>query len=79
HVLRSLGVKTTSVSVYYPQANGRAERVVATVNKTLRTLARENTADDWVKLIPLAAFVCNVSHSRTTGHKPFFLCTGREP
>ncbi|CAM9443098.1 unnamed protein product, partial [Heterosigma akashiwo] len=78
-VLRSLGVKPTPVSVYHPQANGRAERVVATVKKTLRTLAHENATSEWTKLIPLAAFVCNTSHNRMTGFKPFFLCTGREP
>ncbi|CAM9587917.1 unnamed protein product, partial [Heterosigma akashiwo] len=79
-VLRSLGVNSTPVSVYHPQeANGRAERVVATVKKTLRTLAHENATSKWTKLIPLAAFVCNTSHNKMTGFKPFFLCTGREP
>ena len=53
--------------------------MVATVKKTLRTLAHENATSEWTKLLPLAAFVCNTSHNKMTGYKPFFLCTGREP
>ena len=53
--------------------------MVATVKKTLRTLAHENATSEWTKLIPLAVFVCNTSQNKMTGYKPFFLCTGREP
>ncbi|CAM9639638.1 unnamed protein product, partial [Heterosigma akashiwo] len=74
-VLRTLGVKLTPVSVYHPQANGRAERMVSVIKKTLKTMVMENTSA-WEKLIPLAAFACNTAQHRETKETPFFLVHG---
>ncbi|CAN0017348.1 unnamed protein product, partial [Heterosigma akashiwo] len=76
-VLRTLGVKLTPVSVYHPQANGRAERMVSIIKKTLKTMVMENTSA-WEKLIPLAAFACNTAQHRETKETPFFLVHGRD-
>ncbi|CAM9581871.1 unnamed protein product [Heterosigma akashiwo] len=76
-VLRTLGVKLTPVSVYHPQANGRAERMVSVIKKTLKTMVMENTSA-WEKLIPIAAFACNTAQHRETKETPFFLVHGRD-
>ena len=76
-VLGTLGVKLTPVSVYHPQANGRAERMVSVIKKTLKTMVMENTSA-WEKLIPLAAFACNTAQHRETKETPFFLVHGRD-
>ncbi|CAM9965910.1 unnamed protein product [Heterosigma akashiwo] len=76
-VLKTLGVRLMPVTVYHPEANGRAERMVSVVKKTLKTMAYENVAA-WEKLIPLAAFACNTAQHRVIGEAPFFLVHGRD-
>jgi hypothetical protein len=78
-LLQRLGTKQTPVTAYHPQANGKAERCVASVKKLLKTLAHSNDNLDWEKLVPIAAFAFNTSYNRIIGNKPFFLVTGREP
>ncbi|CAM9946969.1 unnamed protein product, partial [Heterosigma akashiwo] len=74
---QTLGVRLMPVTVYHPEANGRAERMVSVVKKTLKIMAYENVAA-WEKLIPLAAFACNTAQHRVIREAPFFLIHGRD-
>ena len=62
----------------HQQANGKAERFIGFLVKTMSTLVADDHSD-WDRTIDNALLVYRVSVSRSLGDSPFFLIYGRDP
>lgn len=63
---------------FHPQTNGQTERLNRTLEQYLRCFCTYQQ-DDWSRLLSMAEFALNNSHSSTTGYSPFFSNYGFHP
>ena len=78
HVLRCNNVQYRYTSGYYPQTNGRCERL----NRTLKTMMAKlvgSKAHKWEEVLPKVLAAYRTSVSTVTGFTPFYLHFGRHP
>ena len=65
--------------IYRPTGNGRAERAVGSVVKTLRmALADPRLRTDWVKVLPWCQFTMNSLPGIVGGYSPHRIVFGRD-
>ena len=71
-------IQKTLVAPMHQQANGKVERFIGFLVKTMSTLVADDHSD-WDRTIDNALLVYRVSVSRSLGDSPFFLIYGRDP
>jgi transposase InsO family protein len=71
-------IKKIFSSIYYPQGDGFAERLMRTMNNSLSILSRHNPTA-WDDFLPGLAFAYNATEHAATAVSPFELNTGRHP
>jgi transposase InsO family protein len=71
-------IKKIFSSIYYPQGDGFAERLMRTMNNSLSVLSRHNPTS-WDDFLPGLAFAYNATEHAATAVSPFELNTGRLP
>ena len=77
---RLLHVKQLFTSAWHPQANGKVERLNATLKDIIHTLEKDETLGmSWIHSLQPAIFAYNTSVSETTNFSPFYLLFGRNP
>lgn len=77
-VLKGSGTTLKMSTTYHPQTDGQTERANRTLLAMLRKFAG-SAKGDWESQLPWLEFSYNNSEQSSTGHTPFFLCTGRNP
>jgi transposase InsO family protein len=73
-----LGIERRLSTAYHPQTDGQTERMNQTLEQYLRIYVNDEQ-DNWVSLLPNAAFAYNATVQNTTKMSPFFANFGREP
>ena len=74
-ILKRIGIDSSLITAYHPQANGQTECKNQEVEQYLR-LYTSRVQDDWSTLLPMAEFVMNVCRSSASDHMPFELIYG---
>jgi len=77
-VFQTLGVQVRHSSKYYPQANGRVERINATILDMLRTKLAQGSSE-WTVHLPFIEFALNHAPRRETGLSAFQVEYGKNP
>ena len=75
--LTTHGVDHRSITPGHPEANGAAERTVASCKKGLKRYVLENGTARWHEYLPTIEFGYRVTRHQSTGYSPFFLMYGR--
>ena len=73
-----LNIKLLSTSAYHPQSNGRAERFVSILKKSLSTTLKDYDSH-WVMALQAVTFAINASPSTASAFSPHYLQYGYEP
>ena len=73
-----LGIESSMITAYHPQADGQTERVNQTLEQYLRCYVDYNL-DDWARLLSTAEFAYNNQAHEGTKESPFYLEYGRHP
>lgn len=76
-MLEELGIRGVSTSGYYPQCNGKVERMHRTLGNVLSHLVNKDHTD-WDEQLPAALFAYNTKRHDETKETPFFLNRFRE-
>ena len=74
---RLMGVKKTFTTSFYPQGNGKCERVNRTILNMLSRYLSDNHAE-WDLHLPLLMLGYRSQVHKSLGYSPFFLTFGRE-
>ena len=74
----NFNIQRQQVATMHQQANGKAERFIGFLVKTMATLVKEDHSD-WDRVIDSCLLVYRVSVSRSLGDSPFYLTYGRDP
>ncbi|MBW0479087.1 hypothetical protein O181_018802 [Austropuccinia psidii MF-1] len=77
-----LGTKTACSTAYHPQTDGLPERMIQTIDETIRKFCAygmEYKDHDWVTLLPAVQLAYNTSQHSTTGKSPSLVEKGRYP
>ena len=75
--LTTHGVDHRSITPGHPEANGAAERTVASCKKGLKRYVLEEGTARWHEYLPTIEFGYRVTRHQSTGYSPFFLMYGR--
>lgn len=71
------GIDHRSITAGHPEANGAAERTVASCKKGLKRYVLESGTAQWHTYLPTIEFGYRVTRHQSTGFSPFFLLYGR--
>ncbi|RWS02776.1 gag-pol fusion protein-like protein, partial [Leptotrombidium deliense] len=70
--LRDNNIRHNFASIYHPEANGAAERVIRTIKQMLTAMRGK-----WDEKLPYVNFAYNTAVHEATGHSPFETVYGR--
>jgi hypothetical protein len=65
-------------TAFHPETEGTTEQANQVINNILHTLVRPDQID-WADKLPMAEFVINSSHNKSTGFAPFEVNYGYLP
>ena len=78
HFCDRFGIQLMHAAAMHQQANGKVERFIGFLVRTMFTLVADDHSD-WDRVIDNCLMVYRVSTSRALGDSPFFLIYGRDP
>jgi len=77
HVCRILNIQKIRTTPYHPQGNGKAERMIGTIKRLLRSASAE-MGRCWEDVLQAVLFTIRTAISRSTGYTPHFILFGRK-
>jgi transposase InsO family protein len=78
NICKLLKIKKIKCTAYHPQSNGALERTHRVLVEYLLCFILEDQSD-WVKWLPYATFMFNMTPHTATGYHPHEILFGRKP
>ncbi|OWY91604.1 LOW QUALITY PROTEIN: reverse transcriptase, partial [Phytophthora megakarya] len=72
-------MRQSATMAYPPQGNGKAERTVQTLTRSLKMYVADVNQQDWDDYAERLTFALNTAHDRVRGETSFFLVHGWDP
>ena len=76
---RIMGQRKRANMAYRPQANGKAERMVLTLTRSLKMYFDDVNQSDWDEYAKRLTFAINTAHNRIQGEITFYPIHGWDP